>query len=83
MAGLRECASDALAGIDHVVHLLVAGGGVAVIAEADPLELGKFPRLLVGESDCDLDGFHLMSFKDQRLNDVIAASTLIKPIWAT
>jgi hypothetical protein len=56
---LSKRAPDPLARIDHVVCLLIAGGMVAVIAEADALEeLGKFPRLLVGQYNLDLDLFH-------------------------
>src|SRR3569832_741976 len=54
-----QCLADALAGTDHLVRLLVAGGVVTVITEAGALEeLGKLPRLLVGEYNLDLDLFH-------------------------
>src|ERR1700749_2058083 len=53
---LGQSATDALASVDHVVRLLVAGRVVAVIAEAETLEeMGKVPRLLVGQYNLDLD----------------------------
>src|SRR5690606_25640026 len=48
------------AGIAHVIGFVVAGGVVAIFAEADALqELSELPRLGFGEGDGDLDGFHL------------------------
>src|SRR5581483_10328928 len=57
---LRQCAADALAGLDHPVSLGFRGGVLTVVAVADALqELGELHRLRVGESDFDLDGLHV------------------------
>src|SRR5579872_918176 len=62
IAGPRQRRADPLAGFDHPVGFRLRGGVCAVVAVADALqELGKFPRLSVGESDLDLDGLHLRS----------------------
>jgi hypothetical protein len=56
VASFSERIADTLAGLDHPVGLGLAGGVLAVVAVADPFqELGKFPRLSVGESGVDLD----------------------------
>ncbi len=49
-------AADVLAGVDHVIRLLVAGGMAAVVTEAGTLqELGELPGLGVRQRDGDLD----------------------------
>ena len=46
---LGKRAADLFAGIAHAVDFVVAGGVIAVFAEADSLqELGKVPSLGIG-----------------------------------
>jgi hypothetical protein len=59
VAGLGEGLADDLAGIAHLIGLLITSGVGTVLGEADALqELSQLPGLLVGESDGDLEGFH-------------------------